>query len=165
MLGLGASEPREPDEGNLGELLKSQLVEPEPRCQCWGLCWALCFLAARLGNFVGGLKLRKEVSPAPGAGCSLTALLRVCGETACSEVDSWTPEWATRRVPSPTRDTARLGAEMQRDLRGAPSPLRDLRLRSLDASLSDLLPDPRLPSAAVARRCAALPSGGLSLRP
>ncbi|CAE7498922.1 unnamed protein product [Symbiodinium sp. CCMP2456] len=41
VLGLGATEPKEPDDGNLGELLKSQLVE--------------------LGNFVGGLKLRKEM--------------------------------------------------------------------------------------------------------
>jgi len=87
VLGLGAStEFREPDDGNLGELLKSQLVE--------------------LGNFVGGLKLRKEAPPAPGA-----------------DADSWTPEWATRRLPSPTRDAA---------------------LQSLDASLSDLLPLPAL---------------------
>ena len=54
---LSLSRDPEPFEGNLGDLLKSQLVE--------------------LGNFVGGLKLRKE-APAtpPGAmSCRLDAAL------------------------------------------------------------------------------------------
>ena len=118
MLGLGAStEFREPDDGNLGELLKSQLVEPPPkRLFFFPLLSGQLFLC-EAGELRGWLEAAQG-SPASSRRrrcrvqrCSLTALPHFVEHS--SDADSWTPEWATRRLPSPTRDAARLGARSE----------------------------------------------------